>query len=167
MLRPKRMTRFVVLLKISIVLFGFLFLTQHYLKSFAYQQQDKIIEVWKSTTEIPKSSIVLQNVLYFNRIPKTGSENFVFLMSKLSTVRLWSTGCPNKFWMEFFFKNFKFVKLEFWYFLSKKNRQIEKADYNKQTFTNFSAFVILTDFLLYIQNLLEHPVCTSKMFEIC
>ena len=107
MLRPKRMTRFVVLLKISIVLFGFLFLTQHYLKSFAYQQQDKIIEIWKSTTEIPKSSIVLQNVLYFNRIPKTGSENFVFLMSKLSTVRLWSTGCPNKFWMEIFFQKFQ------------------------------------------------------------
>jgi len=75
------MTRFVVLLKISIVLFGFLFLTQQYLKSFAYQQ-----EIWKSTTEKPepKASIVLQDVLYFNRIPKTGSENFVFLMSKLS-----------------------------------------------------------------------------------
>ena len=84
MLRPKRMTRFVVLLKISIVLFGFLFLTQQYLKSFAFQQ-----EIWKSTTEKPepKPSVVLQNVLYFNRIPKTGSENFVFLMSKLSKVR--------------------------------------------------------------------------------
>ena len=71
-------------------------------------------------------------------------------------------GVPTSFEWKFFFKNFKFVKLEFWYFLSKKNRQIEKADYNKQTFTNFSAFVILTDFLLYIQNLLEHhelPQC--------
>ena len=29
---------------------------------------------------------ILQNVLYFNRIPKTGSENFVFVLRTLAKV---------------------------------------------------------------------------------
>ena len=83
MLRPKRMNRFVVLLKVSVVLFGFLFLTQEYLKSIAPKTNPAIITSTQKTSQ-PEKSIVLQDVLYFNRIPKTGSENFVYLMSTLS-----------------------------------------------------------------------------------
>ena len=44
------------------------------------------INLYHFSSIIPQKTIFLDTFLYFNRIPKTGSENFAFLIHQLANV---------------------------------------------------------------------------------
>jgi len=76
------MNKFIVsLAKVSVFLAsGFFIFCQLYLKHI--QKHSNIVTQEEEKERIPVN--LLEDVLYFNRIPKTGSENFVYILTALS-----------------------------------------------------------------------------------